>query len=1554
MEKKKSVEETYRKLSQIEHIKHRPGMYTGSIKKQLEEMWIVEADNIKRKMINYSPGFLKIFDEILTNAQDANTKDTSVNIIKVDFNQETGEISVFNNGKGIPVVIHKEHNIYVPELIFGHLLSGSNYDDNLSRTGSGINGLGSKLTNIFSKSFTIETVDSENKLKFVQEYKENLNFIGKPTITKNSGKSYVKVSFIPDYKRFNMEKLDDQVISLLKRRVYDSVVCTPKTTSIYLNGEKLKAKGLLDYIKFFKFESEKVFYDCNENENFTWEWAVVPSKEFNQVSFVNGNNTMSGGTHVNYILNQITSKLKVLIEKRQKIKEVKTSFIKERLFLFLRATVKNPTFNSQTKETLTTQFKDFGCSFQISDKYIDKLYKSSITEDIVKMCKLKENMDLAKSTDGNQTKRVFIDKLEDANLAGTRKSMDCSLFLTEGLSASKFAKDGKAIIGNDYYGVYPLKGKCISENTKIPLWNGNVKSAKDVKIGDELIGDDGNKRRVLTLFKGKGKMYRVSQDRGESYKVNDEHILTVCFPLHKSSIWYDRHTSWKVLYWNKELKCIKLKEFDTFIKVQCYECGESMCNKSLSRHYTRRHKNLEFKMKKTNIDMNDIKVLNAKKKMEEFLKTIDDNNIIDISIKDFLNISKSFRNMLGGIRSECVNWKEQDVLLDPYMLGLWLGDGSANGYSISCYGEKDVEIIDYLNSWGENNDAKFSKGSYGKVVYNISSLINFRKKGEAPLKKVLSEYKLINNKHIPKDYLVNSEEIRLKLLAGIIDTDGYVCKDGTIEISQSVELHTQLALDIIYLARSLGFYTHVKIKTTNYVYTKNREKAEAYIIKISGDTKCIPTLLPRNKSTSTNQYKIRKSTGPLTIKEIPSENYVGIGIDGNNRFLINDFTVTHNCLNIRDATTSQLINNEEINHLKQIIGLKQGVVYDQESIKKLRYGKIIILTDSDVDGTAISALIMNIFHFWWPELIKLGFIQKMITPIVRAFNGKNTTDFYTLQDFNKYIENNTNKSTKYKYYKGLGTWEQKECKKLFENGHFKELLKQYIYVNEECDNAMKLAFEKTKEQGQLVSWADKRKEWLSKYDKSVYIKKEQKRISLKELVNNELIHFSVYDNLRSIPHYVDGLKPSQRKILYYMLKKNITQDLKVAQLSGYVSAETSYHHGEMSLQKAIIAMAQNFIGSNNVNLLYPAGNFGSRNMNGADAASPRYTFTRLSLITRLIFNQQDDELLNYLEDDGTLIEPEYFEPIIPMLLVNGSEGIGTGYSTYIPSYNILEIIDNLLFIIKKNGDVEDSTELKTLVPYYENFKGEIEADEENKGIFKMNGIYNKIDTCKIKITELPVNVHNYKAFLENKIQKQTKNSIVIKDYINNTRDDNIDIEFIIEFKDAETLNKMIKNGTLNKELKLTSTISTNNMYVFDENTHLVRYTNPNNLLLDFYDHRIDIYEKRRLHLMKKLKDELLINNNKIRFISEYLSNKIQINKKTKDQLIEQLKQRKYDTIENSFEYLYLMPMISLSKEKLDNLTDKINKLETELKYYRNTTNLKMWEKDLLELKQNLK
>jgi DNA gyrase/topoisomerase IV subunit B len=1564
----KTIEETYKKLSQREHVLHRPGMYIGSIKKQMEELWVPNQEfKMEKKMVEYSPGFMKIFDEVLTNATDHSFRDSTVTQIKVDYNKETGEISVLNNGSGIPVIKHKEHDMYIPELIFGHLLSGSNYDDSNTRTGAGTNGLGSKVSNIYSKKFKIETLDSNSALKFTQEFSDNMINKTPAKITKNSGKSFTNITFTPDYSLFEMKGLEDDTILLINKRVFDCIACTNANVQVCLNGEKLKGKGLLDYTKYF-FDETKVFSESfaekyksksGESIEYIWEYAIVPYSHFEQVSFVNGNSTIQGGKHVDYIMYQIVSKLKTLLETKKKLKDVKPNFIKDKMFLFLRATVANPSFNSQSKEQLTTASKDFGCRVDVPDKFIDKLWKSSIVEDIVEFCKMKETMDVAKKTDGSKKNKIYIPKLEDALWAGTAKSEQCTLILTEGLSAMTFAMWGRSIVGPERYGAIPLKGKCLFFDTKIPLFNGEIKLAKDIQIGDTLIGDDGNKRNVLTLHKGNGKMYEVFQDRGESYKVNDEHILTLCMPEHKIIYWVPSNYTWRTIYWDKTSKNIKAKESQTSVKIKCKECGIMINAKSLKRHYTRKHKNVKYiPYKLENKDINDKSVIQARKKLEEFLSSIDSNNIIDICIGDYFNVTESFKRKLKGIRGECVNWENKEVSLDPYVLGLWLGDGMKSGYAYSCYGEKDPEIIDYLNEWGKNNDVELTLSKNNRCWYKITSIDNPKKTGYAPLKKLLSKYNLINNKHIPKDYLINSKEIRLKVLAGIIDTDGTVYPDGTIEISQSTK-HQQLTDDIVYLARSLGFYTHLKKKLTNYEYVNTGEKAEAYIIKISGDTEEIPTILPRKKSSSTNQYNMRNSTGTIKIKEIDNENYVGIGIDGNNRFLINDFTVTHNCLNIRDASASQLINNEEINNLKQIIGLKQGKEYT--STKELRYGKVMILTDADCDGTHIKALLLNFFHYWWPSLVKLDFIQTLRTPIVKAIQGKRVLEFFTEQDYHKWQNSGINtKNYQIKYFKGLGTSKKEDAQDNFKR--LDELKINYYYKDAKCDDSIILAFEKDKnveKNNDTVSCSDQRKRWLAKYDKNSYIDTKEKKVSYQDLIHKELIHFSIYDNSRSIPSLCDGLKPSQRKILHYMLKNNITKPIKVAQLSGYVSAETGYHHGEASLQGAIVNMAQDFVGTNNINLLYPDGNHGTRLIGGKDAASPRYIFTKLCDITQLIFDKKDLALLTYLNDDGMSIEPEWFMPIIPMVLVNGCEGIGTGYSTFIPPYNPKDIIGNLLRVL------DDGNPLP-MTPYFRNFNGVLLQTEPGSYITK--GKWERLSDAQIKITELPVGcwVTTYKEFLESLIEnnngnskttnkKSAKQTIVLKDVQNKTRDENDNICFIVEFKNSKDLDELINTNTLEKFLKLTKPFGTNNMYLFSDDLVLTKYKTPDDILLDFYDIRIEYYKLRRNHLIKCLDNDLLILNSKIRFINAYMNGDLDINRKTKSFIIQLLEDKKYPKItsnessEPCFDYLIRMQLISLSFEKIKELELERDSKQTQLTVLKSKTDKDLWKDDLDKL-----
>jgi DNA gyrase/topoisomerase IV subunit B len=1341
----KTIEETYQKLSQKEHILKRPGMYIGDVKRQSHFTWFFD-DGMKKDTVEYSDGFIKIFDEILTNALDHSMRDTTLSQIKVSYDRETGILEVYNNGQGIPVVMHAEHQIYVPELIFGHLLSGSNYDDTMTRTGAGTNGIGSNCTNIFSKWFKVETVDSTRGLKFEQTYENNMSTIGKSKVSKTKVKGYTKISFLPDYSLFSMTSLDKDTIKVLYKRVYDCIICSPQKVKVFINDVEIKGKGIVDYVKYFTQETPII--ETHQYSEYIWEYAVIPNSSFEHISFVNGNSTYSGGKHVDYILNQIISKLKALIEQKKKIKDIKPQLLKDNMFFFLRATVKNPQFNSQTKETLTTQSKDFGVKIEVSDKFIEKLYKTSIVEDAIIAHRSKQTTQLAKQTDGKKLSKIYVPKLEDALWAGTAKSNECSLVLTEGLSAMTFAVWGRSVVGIEKYGIFPLKGKCISIDTRIPLFNGETKLAKDVQLGDILIGDDGTPRKVLTLYNGSGKMYEVHQDRGESYKVNDEHILT--------------------LYSNQK------------------------------------------------------------------------QTTVDINIQEFMNMSSSD---LMGLRGECVNWDEQETLLDPYILGLWLCDAS-----------------------------------------------------EAPLRETLEKYNLMHNKHIPKEYLVNSKEIRTALLAGILyGSDTLVLKDGTTEINIK---HKRFLEDVIYLCRTLGF---------------DVDRVDDYIIKISRDS---------------------RTTGVISISEIPDSDYIGIGIDGNNRFLINDFTVTHNCLNVRDATMDQLANNEEINNIKKIIGLKHGEVY--KDTKSLRYGKVIMLTDADVDGKHILGLFINFIHYFWPSLIQMNpsFIQTIKTPIIKAIKNKKAIEFFTEKDFREWSETENVNSYQIRYFKGLGTSTKEDAKEIFKR--IIDLKVDYYIKSPKCEKDILLAFDKDKNSKSTVKCSDLRKEWLSGYDKNSTIQLKQNRISYEEFINKELIHFSVYDNLRSIPSLCDGLKPSQRKILYYMLKKNITKSIKVAQLSGYISAETGYHHGEVSLQQAIISMAQDFIGTNNINLLTPDGNFGSRLAGIADAASPRYIFTHLRSVSFDIFDKDDLPLLEYLEDDGLEVEPEWFIPIIPMILVNGCSGIGTGYSTYIPSYNPVDVVKNLLLML-------DNKQPELMSPHFKDFKGTVVSVGD--GEYEIRGCYTKVSQNTINITEIPAGmwITPYKEFLEGLVVGDSKKTIGLNDVKNLSKDENLGINFEVQ------LTSKLDDKTVYKNLKLIKKINTNNMYLFNKDRVLTKYNNVLDILKEYFFIRLEFYEKRRQYLISKIQKELDVYTNKKRFIEMYIKGHLDINRKKIDTINQILEEKGFMRQKDSYDYLTSIQISSLSEERIKTLEDLHSKAQAQLDYYTDSNAKSLWKIDLKNL-----
>jgi DNA topoisomerase-2 len=646
------------------------------------------------------------------------------------------------------------------------------------------------------------------------------------------------------------------------------------------------------------------------------------------------------------------------------------------------------------------------------------------------------------------------------------------------------------------------------------------------------------------------------------------------------------------------------------------------------------------------------------------------------------------------------------------------------------------------------------------------------------------------------------------------------------------------------------------------------------------------------------------------------------------------FPLKGKVLNVRGISPQKIIENTEISNLKKIIGLQTGQVYSHEGKWPLRYGKLLILTDQDEDGSHIKGLVFNLFLTLWPSLYYMeGFLNSMLTPIVKCKKGKSEKLFYSLPDYEKFKEGNGGWNSK--YYKGLGTSTAKESKEYFQN------MKLVTYVNPEPEERQFIDLAFAKEEG----CADRRKEWLSHYQKSDTLNYSEMKVSIGDFVNKDLKHFSNSDNIRSIPSMVDGLKPSQRKVLFGAFKRNLTKtEIKVAQLAGFVSEHTGYHHGEASLQGTIVNLAQNFVGSNNINLLEPLGQFGTRIGGGKDAAQPRYIFTKLCPHTLKIFNSLDNDLYKYNYDDATKVEPEYYVPVLPMVLINGAQGIGTGWSTDIPSFNPVDLVENMKLYM-------EGKEMKELVPFYNGFQGKIKKDKQGK-TYISKGIY-VVSDSKIIITELPVGMwtDKYKEFLETLVidSKKPNKKQILRYYNSYCTDTKVHFELILANEMIEKLEEMdwkLGYTKLEKQLKLVSTLNTSNMVLYDSNNQIKKYTTPEQILAEFCDTRLEFYTKRKDHLIELLKKEINMFEIKIRFINMFIEDKIKIIRKSKSQIEEQLETHEFPKVDGSYDYLIKMPIYNLSKDKMDELQLKLDTKVLDLQTITGKSNRDLWTDDL--------
>lgn len=630
-------------------------------------------------------------------------------------------------------------------------------------------------------------------------------------------------------------------------------------------------------------------------------------------------------------------------------------------------------------------------------------------------------------------------------------------------------------------------------------------------------------------------------------------------------------------------------------------------------------------------------------------------------------------------------------------------------------------------------------------------------------------------------------------------------------------------------------------------------------------------------------------------------------------------------LNINDYDILNIDNIETLNKSTKMYDIE---VEDDNTFFVSKNKKDNILVHN-CDGSHIKGLLLNIFDNFWPELLKQDFIYEFITPIVKIEKGGRHRYFYRLDEYKKWKEENNTNGWFIKYYKGLGTIQSNESK-IF----FKDIKKHLIKFNssdfKKERDLIDLSFNKKR--------TDDRKNWLLQYKPGLEIDKFKIKQTYDSFINNELIEFSMADNLRSIPNVMDGLKPSQRKVLYTLFKKNYKDEVKVNTLAGSITETTSYHHGQTSIEGSIIGMAQNFINSNNLNLLEPKGQFGTRLKGGKDASASRYIFTKLNPITRNIFIKEDDNILNYLNDDGYSIEPEFYTPIIPMILVNGSDGIGTGWRSDIPFFDINDIVDYCINkIIYKRKNIE-------LHPKYNNFKGTIEWDDKNNR-YTTRGVIEKINSTQINISELPIGVWNdkYYDFLDKLVEDKK-----IKDYIKNCTDSDINISIYVNRIDMKNIME-----DPYKFFNLESYIHTNNMYAFDENYILRKFDTPYDLIDYFFEIRIKYYDKRKNYIINKLENEKNILFNKIKFINNVISEKIKIYRQPKNKIEKQLDEFKFMKIDDSFNYLLNLPIYSLTKEKMIELKELYNSKKLELDEIKNTDIDKLWLNDLKNLKKLL-
>lgn len=816
-----------------------------------------------------------------------------------------------------------------------------------------------------------------------------------------------------------------------------------------------------------------------------------------------------------------------------------------------------------------------------------------------------------------------------------------------------------------------------------------------------------------------------------------------------------------------------------------------------------------------------------------------------------------------------------------------------------CLKSKSCEVIFTTSSGIEFEHIAFTNGVFNKdggihvdrwvnaIFKPLLSKLNKPKKPALTLKDIKKYFRIFIKCNVPNPEF--SSQSKTCLTAPDIDT-----------LVENKHIQSILKWEIMSDIQDI-------IKSKEFLVLKKTEKKTKTFKKIDGYD-------PAN-----NAGKSSSSECSLILCEgLSAKTYavdgISVGVNGKQgRDWFGIYPLRGKLLNVKNATISTISKNKEITDIIHTLNLQYDVDYTKDThFNKLNYGRILILTDSDVDGIHICALIINVFHTLFPTLLQRTppFIVNMMTPIAKVFTSPPTL-FYNENDYIDFCNSTTTKY-KTKYYKGLGTSSNKEIKDTFG--------KKCIELKHDStlDTVMNKVFHSR--------MADHRKDWLRKYDKTKTIEDS----TYSQYIDRELIKFSISDCDRSIPNVYDGLKQSQRKILYACLKRKLfSKSMKVAQLAGYVAETTNYHHGEQCLFETITKMGQDFPGSNNIPLLFKDGQFGSRNNGGKDAANARYIFTKLQSIVKLIFPEEDQNLLEYVIDDGDRVEPEYFVPIIPMILVNGcSAGIATGWSCSIPSYNPKDIIQCVRNWIHK-------IELPKIKPWYNHYTGNIEEYEPRK--YMSYGTIKRKTKRTVQITELPILLwtDKFKDYAE--VLLENKNIKEIKNYSTPTN-----VHFVI--KENENMDCNLKT------LKLSTILTETNMVLFGVDNKLLKYDTTHDIINTFCTKRLELYKKRKVYQLQNYQTQLKSLQIRHSFIQSVVNETFIIYRREEKDIIQNLEKLQYPKKDDSYQYLLNIPIRHFSATVVASLEKDIQnvKLKYDQLYKKKETDIWLEELDQLE------